>query len=227
MNVTMISSFRNAAHYIPLYFAQVEALNRLLCKRGDHLSLLLGYGDSTDDTDCELFETASLSIGANLIDCTHGGPSYGSIVHPERFAQLAYMGNRLAACIPDDADVVAWCESDLLWDAPTLVSLIDLTATYPAVAPMIMDGPESFYDTFAHRRNGVRFTKTPPYHADLERCCDGLLQLDSAGSVLVLDGDLARQARFTEEEVIVGYSKSIYRLGGSVWLDTSLQICHP
>jgi hypothetical protein len=226
MNVTIVSCFRDSSHYIDLYFHQVQGLYNLLCARGDHLSLLLGYGDSTDGTGEMLFEAAQFNFGARLVDVSHGGPLYGSVENAQRFKQLATMGNKLLDCVPPDADVVGIVESDLIWDALTLSDLIAHTAYVPAIAPMIMDGPHSFYDVYAFRRNGQRFTKTPPYHECLDGCCD-LVQLDSAGSVLFVRGDLAKQARFTESEAIVGYSKDIYRHGGSIWLDPALSVQHP
>lgn len=225
MNVTVISSFRNSVPTIPRYFDQVGALAKLLASRGDQLRLILGYGDSIDGTGEMLHEEATFSMDALLVDVSHGGPVFTSVVDPVRFKQLAYVGNTLAACIDDSADVVAWCESDLLWDAPTMVGLIDHLHHVPAIAPMIMDGEHSFYDIYAFRKNGVHFTKQPPYHDWLDRCAE-LVQVDSAGSVLVVRGDLARKARFSEQEVVVGYSKDIYRYGGSIWLDTQATVRH-
>lgn len=226
MNVCIISSFRDAADRIDYYCNQMDALQGLLARRGDTLTLVLGYGDSKDDTDAMLFEACLQRYDAYLIDVTHGGASFGSIEHPQRFKQLAFVGNKLLANVPPTADVVGIVESDLVWDGITMINLIDDLIYRPAIAPMVMDGPRSFYDVFAFRRNGVRFTKTPPHHADLPTH-DGLLQLDSAGSVLFMRGDLARQVRCTEEEVIVGLCRDIYAHGGSVWLDPRLTVRHP
>lgn len=226
MNITILSSFRNATRHIDRYFTQIDALAACLARRGDRLNLQLGYGDSTDGTSEMLFESAACSIGAVLHNVTHGGAEYGSIEHPQRFKQLAYVGNRLLATIPPDADVVGIVESDLIWDAMTMLRLIDHLRDVPAVAPMIMDGPDSFYDVFAFRRDGQRFTKTPPYHAVFSRG-DDLVQLDSAGSVLWMRGDLARVVRCTEDEVIVGLCEDINAHAGSIWLDSRCIVHHP
>lgn len=226
MNVTIISAFRNAASngQIERYFDQVGALDKALTARGDRLKLILGYGDSTDGTGEALFEEAQFLMDALLVDVSHGGKHYGSIENAQRFKQLAYVGNKLLDCVPPDADVVGIVESDLIWEADTLVRLIDSIQDYVAIAPMIMDGPNSFYDVFAFRRDGVRFTKSPPYYPNIN---GQLFQVDSAGSVLIMDGDLARQARFEEEDVIVGLCKQIYERGGSVWVDPALKVVHP
>lgn len=243
MNVTVISTFRNAVGpQISAYFCQIDALANALARRQPYtrLSLILGYGDSDDGTGEALFEAAADSIGALLIDVSHGGPLYGSIEHPQRFQQLAYVGNRLLDCVDASSDVVGIVESDLVWEPETMVQLIEdlehLPPPYGAVAPMVMDGPDSFYDAFAFRRKGVRFTKQPPYHADLPGLVEqdpelshviSLVEVDSAGSVLFMDAELARQARFSEEEAIVGLCKDIYAHGGSVWLDANATVYHP
>lgn len=229
MNVTILSCFRQAVHYLERYFEQMDDLQRLLNARGDHLHLLLGYGDSRDGTGAALWDECVHRFDAHLLDVSHGGPEFGSIEHPQRFKQLASIGNKLLDNVPPDADVVAIIESDLIWDAMALLQLIDALPVLPhpaAVAPMIMDGERSFYDVFAFRRGGVRFTKQPPYHADLRGDSD-LLELESAGSVLVMDAALARKARLSDEEAIVGFCAGIRKHGGSIWLDTTVPVAHP
>jgi len=223
MNVTIISAFRNSVSYLERYFEQMDDLQASLMRRGDALQLTLGYGDSTDGTGAALFDECSHRFCAHLLDVSHGGPLFGSIENAQRFKQLAFIGNRLLDNVPAEADVVGIVESDLLWRAETLLSLIDHLAHVPAVAPMVMDGPESFYDVFAFRKNGVRFRKQPPFHPWLG---SDLVQLDSAGSVLLMRAELARKARFNDEEVIVGLCKDIYAHGGAVWLDPMRAVQH-
>lgn len=200
--------------------------------RRDGLSLVLGYGDSTDDTDAMLFEATSGGIGARLIDVTHGGEVYGSIVDERRFRQLAYIGNKIFANIPDDVDAVVWCESDLIWEPKTMMALIDRLQDYPAVAPMVMHagnpglypgGGPFFYDSYCHRRNGQRFSNTPPYHPELGA---DMLQMDSAGSVLAMNAGLVKHIKIGSD-VLIGACRQIYELGGSVWLDPALIFFHP
>lgn len=226
MNVTILSLFRNATHHLERYFEQMDSLQRLLIQRGDSLRLLLGYGDSNDGTGEALFDECCNRFSAHLIDVSHGGPVYGSIEHPERFKQLTHCGNKLLDNVPTNADVVGLVESDLIWDAQTVSDLIAHTVYVPAVAPMVMDGENSFYDVWGFRKNGVRFTKEPPYHEWLDRCCD-LVQLDSAGSVLFVRADLARKARLTDGKAIIGFCEDIYKYGGSIWCDTQASIQHP
>lgn len=227
MNITIISCFRNSTLYIPRYFDQIGALDKLLAARGDWLKLILGYGDSTDGTGEMLLEEAQFSMDALLVDVSHGGPVFGSIENAQRFKQLAYVGNKLLDCVPADADVVGILESDLIWQPETIVSLIERLKYVHAVAPLVMDDLTSFYDVFAFRKDGVRFTKTPPYHEGLDIGNAVLIPVDSAGSVLFAHGDLARKARLSDGEAIIGYCKGIYDNGGSIWLDTAQAVQHP
>jgi hypothetical protein len=235
LNITILSAFRDSTAYIERYFTQIDSLACLLGQRGDCLNLVLGYGDSSDGTEAYLYEEASnRGVETLLLDVTHGGPHFGSIEHPQRFKQLAYAGNSLLGCVQRRADVVAIVESDLIWDAQTFVSLLDdlelRTNFNSAVAPMVMDGEHSFYDVFAFRRNGERFTKEPPYlprHTRSDLIEGSLIRLDSAGSMLVMDGSMARRVCFTDEEAIVGLCKDIYAHGGTIWLDADSAVFHP
>lgn len=233
MNVTIISCFRNAVGpQMERYFCQIDALANLLAKRKPwtHLSLVLGYGDSTDGTGEMLFEAAADSIGAHLIDVSHGGPVFSSIEDPQRFKQLAFVGNKLLANVPADADVVGIVESDLIWEAIIPAKLIHYLGLdgIDAVAPLVLDSPpaNTFYDSWGFRKDGVRFTKEPPYHASLAHV-KFLHQLDSAGSMLFMRGDIARKVRFCEENAIVGLCADITALGGKIWLDADSGIYHP
>jgi hypothetical protein len=224
--VTIISAFRQASTYISAYCTQMDGLQNALAARGDSLQLVLGYGDSTDATPAILFDECANRFDCLLLDVSHGGPVFGSVEHPQRFKQLAFVGNKLWAHIPDAADVVALVESDLIWQTNTMLALIDHTATYPVIAPLIMDFMPwgRFRDVYAFRRGGDRFTSYPPYHADLN---GEVLQVDSAGSVLVMRGELARGLCWPQEDVVVGVCRQIYERGGAVYVDPALKVIHP
>jgi hypothetical protein len=222
-----VSFFRDAAETLPRYIVQTALLGAVLDVRGHRLTLVLVEGDSADDTWHAL--KASAPAGSILSQCHHGGRKFGSVVHAQRFQQLAQVGNHGLDRIPADADVVLIVESDLVWTTNVLMQLIHRLDTVPAVAPMVIlqrsaHSAVTFYDTFAYRRNGQPFTHQPPY-------CEGwggqgLIELDSAGSCLVLRGEVARQARYTEDEVIVGLCAGIRARGGSIWLDPTVAVYH-
>lgn len=228
MNVTLCSAFRNASNYIDRYFAQVDRLSNALDQRGDILHLILAEGDSADNTWQSLHRVAC-DGNMQLVTVNHGGPDYGSVVSTERFANLAKVCNAIWQRLPANADAVVWMESDLIWEPATVLALLDHLTHVPAVAPMVMLRREGFpadffYDSWAFRKNGKHFGHWPPYDDWLG---EDMMQVDSAGSCLVMRGDVARAVHWPSEDVIVGLCRLINEQGGSVWLDSKLQVTHP
>lgn len=228
MNITLCSSFRTATGYLPRYLSQCHDLDTLLYHAGHRLSFIWAEGDSTDSTQ-KMLHAARWRFKVTIVDATHGGPNFDSIVSIRRFAQLAYVANRVWELLPTDADVVVWAESDLIWEPAMMVRLIERLQDVPCVGPMVMESPPSnlYYDVWAHRRNGVQFTKQPPYHAELPLVPDWLLEMDSIGSIIAMRGEVARAVYVPVEDVLVGTCRMIRENGGSVWLDTGLKCYHP
>lgn len=228
MNVVICSAFRNAGHLIENYFNQIDALAHLLVKRGDWLSLVLGYGDSDDGTGEMLFDAAANSIGARLVEVSHGGQAYGSVVNAQRFKQLAYVGNKILANVPfEDADAVIWLESDLIWEPSVIAELLNHLQWRACVAPCILDSNgTTWYDTWAYRQGGICFVKQRPYHSCMMQG-DHMIELDSVGSCVVMRADAIKGVTVPEDDVIVGVCRQIKDMGGRVFLDSSLEVFHP
>lgn len=230
MNITICSAFRNSSAYIGRYFEQMAGLRAALETRGDCFVLIVGEGDSVDDSGDALY--AAIVEGryeTTLLDVSHGGPYHGSVVHPERFKQLASIWNEIWSAIQPSANVVVFLESDLIWDAPTLLSLIDTSDKYAVIAPMVMlerAGYPSpfFYDSWAARKDGNRIQAAPPYFPGWDMKTP--LQVDSMGSVLAMSGDLARQLHWPDEDVVIGVCRQIYEAGGAIYLDPTLKVIH-
>jgi len=231
MNVTLCSAFRDAMPYLQRYFAQVDALDHALHEQGHRLMFVWGEGDSADRTR-ETLVAAYYRYRVLLVDCTHGGPAYGSVVNEQRFRQLAHVGKQIFAAIPADADVVVYVESDLVWEPATLLALIERVASgaYPAISPMVLlerDGwpADSFYDCWgAIGLNGRHFAHQPPYNAGYTP--DKPFPVSSMGSCMAMRGDLARRI-VVDDELFQGVSAQIWRMGESVWIDPNLIIRHP
>lgn len=231
MNITLCSAFRNSMPYIERYMVQVLQLNLALADRDDNLSCIWGEGDSTDGT----LNRLALSVQfapwpATIVDCTHGGADYPSIVLAERWRQLAHVGRCIWGAIPTNADAVVYAESDIAWDAQTLVALIDRLADYPAISPMIMlerrgwPAGRSFYDTFVFRKDGKHFGHHPPYHPCYRP--DRPFPIDSAGSVMAMRGDVARGLQFDEQTIFPDLCRQVYANGGSVHVDPRCRVTH-
>lgn len=225
MNVTLCSAFRNSARYLDRYLAQVAALDEHLAARGDALTCIWGEGDSTDDTRFRLLRELTSGRRAGLVvDVAHGGPHIGSVVDAGRFRQLAYVANRMWAHLPLNTDVLVQVESDLIWAAETLLTLIDCVQPGAVFAPMVMDGPDSFYDIYVFRKDGAAFTKKRPFHPALN---GSRVQVDSAGSCLAIPGAIAQAITCPAADVLIGTCRQIYAMGGAIWLDPTLVVYHP
>lgn len=232
MNITLASIFVNSAPTLPRYFAQCVALADALHARGDRLSFLWGEGDSTDNT-LAMLEGAGYRIKSSVVDVTHGGQIFGSVVREERFRQLGQVGRTLWAEIPEGADVVLYVESDLIWEPETALGLIDRVGPeVDAIAPPILLERQgwprwSWYDTYAFVCNGEHFTHRPPWHLALHPATEagpGLLEMETVGSMLAVRGDYFRKAAQTyDERVIMGLCEDIRKLGGRVWFDPTIK----
>ena len=219
MLVELASVFSTATKYLSGFHQQVTSLQDALAKDGHELRLILVEGDSRDNTWRELHR---LFPSADIIKRNHGGPVYGSVVDANRFRQLSYVGNAIFE--RTSGDVLIYVESDLLWDANTIRLLISRLDRVPAVVPMVFYDDSRFYDVWAFRKNGICFNPWPPYAAIHS---GELTQLDSAGSCMVMRGEMAKVVSFPPEDCFVGLCRLAYENGFSIWLDPTLRVTHP
>ncbi len=237
--VVLCSAMRNAAQHVPRYFQQVAGLYLALAALGMTPYLLIGEGDSTDATRPMLIEAMrQTGLAGKLIDTTHGGPSFGPVENRQRFAQLAGVYNTLWLHIPADAEAVIFVEGDLIWRPHTLAVLVARLTLYPAVAPMVMHAPGCtlygdpqgrwFYDTWAFRLGGQRFSNRPPYHPDVNggATC-GAVPLDSAGSCIAMRAEVAASAYFPPDDMVLGMTRQLAAQGTPVYLQPDLEVEHP
>lgn len=206
----------------------MEDLQNLLNEKGDTLTLVLGYGDSSDGTGESLYDECCHRFDGRLIDVSHGGRFYGSMVHPVRFKQLAQIGNTLWGHIPETTDIVGLVESDLIWDSYdiyNLISHLNLSNLPVIITPMVHLQDGRFYDIWAFRKNGTNFRNSKPFHPDIDE--RRYYELDSAGSVLFMKAGLARQLTWPEEDVVVGFCRQARELGAKIILDSLTEVYHP
>jgi hypothetical protein len=220
MTITMGSMFRNSTGYLSRYFAQAMQLRTALEHRGAKMRLVLVEGDSTDDTWVKLAEQTEW-WDAVLVKRAHGGPRWGSVDDPARWRALSWVCNGVMEHLGTDTDALIYVESDLSWDAETMVALLDrLDNEHPAMSPMSFAENGNFYDIWGYRKNGCGFSMHAPYHPEL----NGITQIDSAGSCIVMRGDVAKQARFGPHDCVLGLGRSIYQAGFSLWVDPTLRV---
>jgi hypothetical protein len=140
---------------------------------------------------------------------------------------LAYVGNGILESVPADVDVLVYIESDLLWRPKPILALIEqlVAGETDIVAPLVFAG-EAFYDIFAFRAQGERFSPFPPYHRGFAEGADRL-EVESAGSCLVMRGDVARACRIGETEGLVSFCADARAKGYRIWVDRRVRIDHP
>jgi hypothetical protein len=218
--------FSSSTGYLERYFAQVDALRDQVRREGWGLRLVLAEGDSDDDTWVQMWDhIAAWRHTAHLLQHHHGMPLHRGTGHPDRLANLSVIWNKMLDAVPEDIDMVAIVESDLMWEADVLMALLVRSYLDKDIhCPMVwLD--EYFYDIFLYRRNGRKFTNAAPYHPDL--VLGQPLELDSAGSCLVMSGHVARAHRTTPEGELMGLCHSAREAGHKVILDSDLSIHQP
>lgn len=226
MNVCLLSMFSSAEGYLLRYFEQIVLLRSLLNNFGDSLHCIWVEGDSTDNTWAELQRLqAKFEIDAQLWQHHHGQDLHRGTGHPQRLANLSRIWNEMLDAVPRDADIAVIVESDLTWTLEVMDGLIDRAEKDGQIhCPMVWLGTV-FYDTFMYRRGGKRFTNRRPYHPDLT--IGEPLELESAGSCLVMPAEIARVHRTTPEGELMGFCHSARSAGYKVILDSGLSIQQP
>ena len=224
-SILLGSIFRNSTRYLGRYFDQVNRLSAMLALSNMALRAVFVEGDSTDNTRERLEDFSRQShVPTGVMVREHGGPMWGSVDVKDRWDALAWCCNGVMEEVTAFDDALIYVESDLIWEPQTLVSLLAHLYTVPAVAPMCFSTEGQFYDTYGHRKDGVCFSPFPPYHPALS--AQGLTQIDSAGSCIVMRGELARVVRFGDG-CVTGLGQSIYDNGGTLFVDPELKVVHP
>ena len=169
-------------------------------------------------------DAAGLDI--EFTECTHGQRWFGSTEESERLETMSRVGNTIFDAVRESDDVLVYVESDLLWDAHTIGSLIDMAVRrdgdFDVFAPMVMAG-EHFYDIWAFRKGGERFGPFKPF-AVLN---DGLTEIDSAGSCLVMRASIARECRIENGNCLVGWCDGVRARGLKIAVHSGMRIDHP
>lgn len=82
-----------------------------------------------------------------------------------------------------------------------------------------------FYDTWGYRHDGQRFSSMPPYSPCYRP--DEPFQLDTVGSVALIDAAYLRGGARMENEGFVGLCDRIRQMGGEVWCDPRIIVNQP
>jgi hypothetical protein len=160
-----------------------------------------------------------------LYQIAHGGRKFGSVDHPQRWNQIATVWNTLLDKLPDDGAPMILVEADLIWDAETMMALLeDLELWHPdisAVAPQSLQQGR-FYDTWGYRHIDGGYFGSMPVAPKAD-----LIQISSAGSCIAMKPEVYRNCRFGENDGIVGFWRDAHYKGFSLYLDPNLKVEHP
>lgn len=229
MKIALASIFRNSAGYVDRYARQARELAEALQGQGATLRLVVAEGDSVDRT-AQLLPAALAGLDATILTRAHGGPTFGSVDVTQRWRQIAWVCNELLGELSqgDDAAVI-YVESDLIWRPATMLRLLARLVSAHVACPLsLSEGTAIFYDVWGFRSSGRCFEPHAPYHPMLaETSPTGLYPLDSAGSCLVMRGEVARRTRFRPADGIVGWGADIREKGYTIVLDPSVKVEHP
>jgi hypothetical protein len=222
MNIVVISAFRNMAGRIKRYMRQVDELRNSL--PADHVRVVAVEGDSVDRTASILKEYPYMTV----VTHNHNQRVFGSTEAPERLKALTGVMMAGWGGVRDDDDVLLYVESDLLWSADEVAPLLESASGrrdgYDIVAPLVFAG-DYFYDVWGFRKDGVRFSPIPPFHADL--ATTGITEVDSVGSCFAVGAQLAAKVSPVGEEALVSWCRGAKELGLRIGVAAEHRIHHP
>lgn len=166
----------------------------------------------------------------------------------DRLPRLSAAGDNALDHVRGSEAYVLWHESDLFTQDTVAVDLGNAslpTAGTPAAIggwPMLSHHPDHqslgirtpkrmtcdppfFYDTWGYRKDGVRFGNQPPHHECYRS--DAPFQLDSVGSVVLIDAAYIHAGCRMNGNGLVGLCDSMRERNGEVWCDPRVPVVQP
>lgn len=232
--VAILTPFRNARKYLRLYFSQLSTLRDLLSNNGYSLRLVAAEGDSLDCTRDRIITLSDdHNIPLTLVDTTHGKMKWSSVEDPVRMKVMSDVMNKALDAVEESDSIVVWIMSDLEWIPDDILDMIEETlhnetGTQDIFVPRVLNPNSDFYDTWAFRFHDERFIPKFPYNNRFSGVHDsgqGLFEIHSAGTCLVMTGEVARNHRAKNNEV-VSFCESIRKSGHRIWLDWDKKVYH-
>lgn len=224
MHVAIASMFQNSQKYMDRYISQIYSLKAAAPEHT--FDLILAEGDSTDSG--WTWNRLNEIFPGKAFKREHHGKIYGSIDVEKRWSQIAFVVDGILERVQPQHDAMLYVEADLLWEPSTMINLLKHLERVECVVPMIwMNG--IFYDIWAYKKDGIKFTGRPPYHPSLnQQPVGGLYPIDSGGGCVAVKGTLARTYRCRPESLaICGFFAELKSHGHQTWLDKTLGIHHP
>ncbi len=230
MKIVVISAFRNMLDRVRDYMDRIVALRRALkVEGGGSVRVIAVEGDSTDGT-ADRLDSEALRLGIDLDRVTHdhGLRVFGSTEHADRLEALTGVMMAGMNAVRETDDALLYIESDLRWTPDMVLAALRLSAAredgFDVVSPMIFCGAR-FYDVFAFRRDGERFSQQPPYHPSLRDT--GITEVDSVGSCLTMRAEVARVVNPEGLLGLVSWCAGARAQGFRIGVAPHLRVEHP
>jgi len=223
MHVVMLSLWRNDAD------RTIEnRLLHLLAKKAT--AYIWVTGDNEDDT--EQILNAAARRQKNVVIVRHD-TQINSLVPEDRLLCLSQTAQAGLACFVENypqADYLLIHESDLISPPDRINRMVALSqeengAAVAGWVTLQLGYEKVFYDTWAYRKDGVKFTNRAPYHF----CYDetGPFRVDSAGSCMLFPAFPFREGLYLERGGMVEICQKMQAAGVPIWVDPKLEIIQP
>ncbi len=207
----------------------VDRVEHLLakCETYPNLRWVWVVGDSTDDTAQAL---AELSYGYEVQVVDIGDTGIEGDDHTSRLRRLSETGNEWWNWI-DDAEYVMVHESDIV-SPPDVVNRLVAHAErgrcpiagWPTIKLRGEQGVNYFYDTWAYRKDGRRFSNDVPYHP-CYRYPEPFM-VDSFGTMYLFHAEDVPLVHF-QDNAVLDLCRQLRQQGRTLWVDPTLIIEQP
>lgn len=184
-------------------------------------------GDSTDGTADALRELSTgYEDAVTIVDIGDTGIKGDDA--PSRLRRLSVTGNHYWPLCAK-ADYVLVHESDIVspYDlVPRMVAAAERGICPVAAWPVIEIAPGMrwFYDVWAYRKDGVRFTNEPPYHQAYR--ADRPFTVDSFGTVFMFHGEDPPLVHM-DKRAVLDICWHLREQGRTLWVDPSIVVEQP
>lgn len=147
--------------------------------------------------------------------------------HATRLRRLSIAVNDVFNRVEAMDEYLLWHESDLV-SPPDIAERLLATGKCPVAGWPILRTQMGimFYDTFAYRSGGVKFSNLPPYHSCYRP--DRPFTVDSAGSVIMFRAnDIGTGGVRCKTEALVEICNGLRSKGREIWVDPSIPVIQP
>jgi len=147
--------------------------------------------------------------------------------HATRLRRLSIAVNDVFDRVEPEDGYLLWHESDLV-SPPDIAERLLATGKCPVAGWPILHTQKGimFYDVFAYRRDGVKFSNLPPYHTCYRP--DVPFTVDSAGSVIMFRSeDVGAGGVRCRTDALIEICDGLRARGREIWVDPSIPIVQP